>query len=323
MAHMPPTGTRLDIMENVHRYFATGIGLITTKTPKRGPNVMAAEWTMQVSYDPMLIAVFIHDSPTYWNIQETGVFGVNMASDDQAELVNVAGGYSRTEIQKFEIPRMFSTSAAKCIDVPMIDGCTLHAECNLVSVQHIGDHIMVVGRVLSARFDEKKTPLIYFRGNYRRLSHKKVPSGRKTIALNHERFMQLKHLSRGRFVLKAAVAVIREDGKVLLIRNRLPGCWSVPFVPVDRGQDYADRLSQYLDSIGINAKIGQIIGLERVVFRPRHERKLDKLKQDQTQDLRANFMLFDCKIASLQTSDTKWFRGNGDLPEMVPRSLLR
>jgi flavin reductase (DIM6/NTAB) family NADH-FMN oxidoreductase RutF len=40
---------------------------------------MALEWTMQIAYDPMLIAIFIHDSPTYWNIQETNVFAVNMA----------------------------------------------------------------------------------------------------------------------------------------------------------------------------------------------------------------------------------------------------
>jgi flavin reductase (DIM6/NTAB) family NADH-FMN oxidoreductase RutF len=88
-----------EIMENVHRFFATEVALITTNGSKYGPNVMAVEWTMQIAYDPILIAIFIHDSPTYWNIQETNVFAVNMASEEQSELVNIAGGYSGIEIQ--------------------------------------------------------------------------------------------------------------------------------------------------------------------------------------------------------------------------------
>jgi len=44
----------------------------------------------------MLIAIFIHEgSSTYANIMETKEFGVNMSSDEQAALVNIAGSYSR------------------------------------------------------------------------------------------------------------------------------------------------------------------------------------------------------------------------------------
>ncbi len=96
------------MQDNVHRYFATTVGMITTDG-KHGRNVMAAEWTLQVSYEPMLIAIFIHDSPTLWNIRDSGTFGVNIASDDQAELVNIAGGYSGTEVDKLGIPGTFET----------------------------------------------------------------------------------------------------------------------------------------------------------------------------------------------------------------------
>ena len=98
-----------DIMDNVHRYFATTVALITTKGSKYGQNVMAAEWTMQISYEPMLIAVIVHESPTYWNMEQNRVFGVNIASEEQAELVNIAGGYSGTEIDKLAIPSAFVT----------------------------------------------------------------------------------------------------------------------------------------------------------------------------------------------------------------------
>ena len=54
------------IAQKSQRYFMTGVSLITSNG-SQGQNVMAAEWTMQVSYEPMLIAVFIHCIDPLWN----------------------------------------------------------------------------------------------------------------------------------------------------------------------------------------------------------------------------------------------------------------
>jgi flavin reductase (DIM6/NTAB) family NADH-FMN oxidoreductase RutF len=281
-----------EMMDNVHRYFATTVGLITTKG-KHGQNVMSAEWTMQVSYDPILIAIFIHDSPTYWNIEQSRAFGVNIASDDQAELVNIAGGYSGTEIDKLAIPSTFKTFAAKHIDVPMVKGCALNAECRVVSTQKVGDHIMVVGEALDAKFDEKKFPLIYTRGNYRKLSRSKIPSGRQPVKVAPAQMAKLKEMSKGQFVLKAAVASIKQDGKTLL--EKLGGDWTAPMVAVKRGANYKDALQQHLQSIGISAEVGAMARIERMM-----------LASGKAQ-LRANFILFDCKFRSLEGSSAAWF----------------
>lgn len=105
---MPDTA----IPVNVHRYFAMTVALVTTNG-KSGPHVMAAEWALQVSYEPMLIAIFIHDSSTLWNIRQPRAFGLHIASDAQAQLVNIAGGYSGTEIAKLTIPGTFLRIAAR------------------------------------------------------------------------------------------------------------------------------------------------------------------------------------------------------------------
>ena len=79
------------IAEKAQRYFTTGISLVTSYGPY-GRNVMAAEWTMQISYKPMLIAIFIHeDSATFENIKKTKEFGINVSSDSQTMAVNIAG----------------------------------------------------------------------------------------------------------------------------------------------------------------------------------------------------------------------------------------
>lgn len=295
------------LMENVHRYFATTVALITTNGSSNGPNVMAAEWTMQISYDPMLIAIFIHESPTYWNIKETRAFGVNIASDDQAELVNIAGGYSKTEINKLAIPFAFETYDAKQIEVPMINGCALSAECKVTTIQEIGDHIMVIGEVVNASFDDKKFPLIYTRGNYRKLSRVKIPSGRKTVRITSDQMSEFKKMSQRQFVLKGAAAIIKQgrddDDKVLL--QKFKDSWIIPIVAVDRGTNYKVALDNHLKSIGVSAKIGNIRKLERLM-----------LKDDKT-ELRTNIVTLDCSCTS--------FQGGSDLAawfDKIPKNIL-
>jgi flavin reductase (DIM6/NTAB) family NADH-FMN oxidoreductase RutF len=264
---------------NVHRYFATTVGLITTDG-KHGRNVMAAEWTMQISYEPMLIAIFIHDSPTLWNIRDTRAFGVNIASDGQAELVNIAGGYSGTELDKLGIPGTFETYRGK--NVPMVKECALNAECKVHSIQEMGDHVMVVGEAEHATFDEKKSPLIYTRGNYRRLAGSKLASGRKVARLAPSAFDTFKQMSAGQFVLKGAAALVEMGGKMLV--TKFGRSWMMPAVAVSRGDDYKAALSKHLASIGVRADVGEIVKIERLT-----------LKSAGNKTLRANFVVYRCR----------------------------
>lgn len=276
----------VSIQDNAHRYFATTVGLITTNG-KNGPNVMAAEWTMQVSYEPMLISIFIHDSPTLWNIKETGEFGVNIASDTQAELVNIAGGYSGSEIQKFDIPGIFDIYKTRT-GLPMIKGCALNAECRVQTIQEIGDHVMVVGQAISAEFDESKKPMIYSRGNYWKTAGK-IPSGRKVAKISEEDMAEFKKMAAGQFVLKAAAALIKVDGRALFVK--LGKRWTIPIVAVQRGKDYKSSLQSYLKSIGIEGQTGNAVGIERLMLKSANS------------SLRANFIVFQFKS---ENAKGKW-----------------
>jgi flavin reductase (DIM6/NTAB) family NADH-FMN oxidoreductase RutF len=55
-----------------------------TSRGSNGPNIMTAEWVMQISYQPVLIGVFIHEgSQTLKNIEKSKEFGINVASQEQ------------------------------------------------------------------------------------------------------------------------------------------------------------------------------------------------------------------------------------------------
>jgi flavin reductase (DIM6/NTAB) family NADH-FMN oxidoreductase RutF len=158
--------------EDLDRYFLTTVALITTHSSK-GDNVMAAEWTFNVSYDPLLIAVVVAPRhATHAAIVESGEFGVSMASTEQFALTSFAGGFSRDEADKLSADAV-KTRPGAVIQAKLVEGALAQLECKLVSQHKVGDHTMFIGEVVAGRGDEAKEPLVLYRG-YRRLGEKVV-----------------------------------------------------------------------------------------------------------------------------------------------------
>jgi len=293
------------IAEGVNRYFTTGVGLVTS-TGRHGPNVMAVEWTMHISYDPMLIAIFIHDgSATYENIMETKEFGVNMSSDEQASLVNIAGGYSRKEIDKLNI-KLFNTYPARRIKAPLLKGCVINAECLLTSHYKIGDHVAVIGEVVDAKFDEKKAPLIYHRGMYRKIG-KKLASNRRIVKINKTLFEELRRMSKNAFTIRCVAAIVNNSkGETLLIKQKngkvWQDHWTIPWLIAQRGSDHATTLTKYLHKMNLKVRVKTIVDVERVMFK--HNSK----------QVRANFVVYKCVANNIPADringviDAKWYK---------------
>ena len=76
------------------KQFVTNVGLITSNGPY-GHDIMACEWTHQVSYSPGLIAISIMENDTtYANIAKSKEFGVSLCADSQNVISSVSGGFS-------------------------------------------------------------------------------------------------------------------------------------------------------------------------------------------------------------------------------------
>ncbi len=150
--------------------FVTNVGLITSNG-SYGHNIMAAEWTHQVSYSPGLIMINIgFNKATEANIKKTKEFGVNLAAFDQDVVTSVAGGSSGKEVDKIKVLKELGTEfyKAKKIDTMMVKGATLNLECKLLKMEQLGDHTVFVGEVLEISATEKD-PLIYHKLKYWRI----------------------------------------------------------------------------------------------------------------------------------------------------------
>jgi len=280
-------------MENAQRYFLTGVSLITSVGHK-GQNVMAAEWTIQISHDPMLIAVFIHKgSTTLENIIKTKEFGVNVSSEEQTTAVSISGGYSRKEIDKLSICDSFKLIKPKKIKSPLIAGCIINAECRLLTTKKIGDHTMIVGKVVSIQYDKTKKPLVYHQGRYFRIGSMIQPV-RREIKVNQEMFDLFQREAHGQFILKCVGAIMIVGNKILVSNNlRKDSLDFIPYVVSRRGKDQKEALETHLKKIKLNLILKQNPSLKRLVL------KGDKKIQ------RVNFILFT-GILKKKSVDNRW-----------------
>ena len=148
--------------------FVTNVGLITSNGP-HGHNVMAAEWTYQISYDPGLIAISVGPSKaTHDNIEETKYFGVNIATEDQNAVASIAGGMTGKKVDKISALKDmgFTFSQGEHFDLLLVDDSALMMECKMIEQVTRGDHTVFIGEVVSIKHDETKKPLLYHDGKY-------------------------------------------------------------------------------------------------------------------------------------------------------------
>ena len=256
-----------------------------------GKNVMAAEWTMQISYDPLLIAVFLHESSiTLKNIRNTKEFGVNVASDKQSTLVNIAGGYSGSEIDKLRVKNSFTILKSKYTKAPMIANCVINAECKLFSIKKIGDHFMVVGKVVAMRYDKTKKPLLYHTGKYFQIGPLIEPF-RQQVIVNKSTFEWFSKEAEGKFILKCTGTLIRIERKILILkytRNNMV-YETIPYLKPKRGFNYLQSIQKYLKDVGLKVRLKPHPIMKRLVLV--YKNKIQRI----------NFVLFEGTIRDISS----------------------
>jgi flavin reductase (DIM6/NTAB) family NADH-FMN oxidoreductase RutF len=279
------------------RYFTTGVSMITSHGPC-GPNVMAAEWVIQISYSPVLIATFIHKgSQTLKNIEKSKEFGVNVASKMQTSQVSVSGGYSGSEIDKLQIKDLFKTIKSKKIKAPLIAGCTINAECILVKKEKIGDHVMLVGKVVHIRYDDSQSPLIYHRGRYFGIGSTIEPQ-RKEILVSKDVFEFFKTLAEKRFVLKCVGVIVRSKDKILVVKQPGTNIQTIPLNISPTGINQRGHFVKFLKDSGLAIQLDTKPIMMRLVLK--HKKDLQRI----------NLILYDGKTKIINKNS--WKSANTD-----------
>ncbi len=253
---------------------------------------MAAEWVLQISYNPALIAIFIHKgSQTLKNIEKTKEFGVNVASKEQTAQISVAGGYSGFEIDKLNLKNIFKTFAPQKIKTPMISGCTINAECKLVRKEKLGDHVMLVGKVVHIQYDDTKSPLLYHGGRYFKLGSMVEPD-RQEVLTDKGTLEFFRDIAQGRFVLKCVGVLVGSENNVLVIKWPKTKLETIPFSTPPAGENQKVHLKKFIRTMRLDIQIEKESTMKRLVLK--NEKDIQ----------RVNFVIFKGKNNS--TKNTTW-----------------
>jgi flavin reductase (DIM6/NTAB) family NADH-FMN oxidoreductase RutF len=120
-------------------------------------NAFTAAWVMQVSYDPLLLALSINPNhSSYLLLKDSRSFSVNVLKKGRLDL---AEHYGRaTQAEKLALTDWTTDHT----DLPLLREAAAWFECQVVSEYPAGDHVLVLGKVIHGKLlDSQAEPMCY------------------------------------------------------------------------------------------------------------------------------------------------------------------
>jgi len=101
------------------------------------------------SRSPQMHALFVHNSLDFplSMIRQSGVFCVNFLPKERHGEIAFCSRHAGEHIDKFRETQL-TKSECEAIDCPRISEAEAHLECELVQEQIVGDHVLLVGKVI-------------------------------------------------------------------------------------------------------------------------------------------------------------------------------
>ena len=139
--------------------FATGVTVLTTRTPAGDPIGMTASSVASVSLDPPLVLVSVdHRHDMHAALESAPYFVLNILAADQEAL---SRRFAAEEPDRFGGVGYRPNKQG----IAVLDGVLAHIECEKRSAVAAGDHTVYLGLVLGGSVTERR-PLLYYRGGY-------------------------------------------------------------------------------------------------------------------------------------------------------------
>jgi flavin reductase (DIM6/NTAB) family NADH-FMN oxidoreductase RutF len=120
-------------------------------------NAFTAAWVMQVSFDPLLLALSINPQHSSFGLLKQGrVFSVNVLKKSQLDL---AAHYGRpAQADKLAVTQWTTGGTG----APLLDEAMAWFECRVLAEYPAGDHVLVLGQVIDGKLlDAEAEPMTY------------------------------------------------------------------------------------------------------------------------------------------------------------------
>jgi flavin reductase (DIM6/NTAB) family NADH-FMN oxidoreductase RutF len=144
--------------------FATGVTIITAVGPRGELLGNTVNSFTSVSLDPPLILWCMgRHAMSLKAYLSTDHFAVNVLSVDQQAL---SASFAKAGVDKWAGTH-YETWSTGC---PILTGAVAVFECKTRHTYMGGDHVIFVGEVVNAAFDQGRDPLLFLQGQYRSIA---------------------------------------------------------------------------------------------------------------------------------------------------------
>jgi flavin-dependent trigonelline monooxygenase, reductase component len=183
--------------------FVTGVTVVTALDADKQPRGLTANSFTSVSLNPPLVLVCIDEKASSHPVfKASQAFGVSVLGSAQRATSNL---FASKAPNKFEQTPTFVRETG----APLVHGAVSWFDCRTHSVTQVGDHLILVGRVVAFGHDAG-APLGYCRGNY-------IDFG-----------LEQEAVGRGSNLVLSCIAEM--NGALLLELDPASGKWSIPMV---------------------------------------------------------------------------------------------
>lgn len=122
-------------------------------------NAFTAAWLMQVSFDPLLLALSVNPAHgSFTMIEKSRLFSISVLKREQSDLARHFGARSAEDKSKLDhMPWRPGIGGA-----PVLEESLAWFNCLVTDIQSAGDHRLVLGKVVGgAILDQQAEPLLY------------------------------------------------------------------------------------------------------------------------------------------------------------------
>ncbi|MFC4031908.1 flavin reductase family protein [Streptomyces polygonati] len=153
---LPPRGVGADLLRRTLRRQANTVAVVTVP----GPAGFTATSFTSASLEPALVSFYLASTAsTAPAVRAADVFAVHLLAAQQTEL---ARGFARSGVDRFAGVEWAPGDSG----VPLLAGVDAWLTARTVQVHDIGDHFLVVGRILAAGGPAAAAPLVHHDGAF-------------------------------------------------------------------------------------------------------------------------------------------------------------
>jgi flavin reductase (DIM6/NTAB) family NADH-FMN oxidoreductase RutF len=163
----PPLFTAREYRDTVG-LFPTGVAVVTAVNASGDRLGLTVSSFSSVSIDPPLVSFSLARSAnSFDDWLEVRHFAINLLTQEQMHL---SSKFAQALTDKWH---GISHSPGKSVEVPVLEGALACFECETFARYDGGDHVIVLGKILSLdrHPHDGQRPLVFFRSRYHQLRH--------------------------------------------------------------------------------------------------------------------------------------------------------